>query len=106
MNSSILAQYLALNATVYGFNRLQNALMKSMPTLGAQGLLDSFGPISPAGNLMGVKIQLSGLLTTQRNAPRKTVSTASTGTFHGSNVTVEYSCSTLKSALGAYTVKV
>lgn len=104
MNSSILAQYLALNATVYGFNRLQNALMKSMPTLGAQGLLDSFGPIG--GTLMGVKIQLSGLLTTQRNAPRKTVSTASTGTFHGSNVTVEYSCSTLKSALGAYTVKV
>ena len=89
-----------------------------MPTLGAQGLLDSFGPISPAGpisdgsvagvggTLMGVKIQLSGLLTTQRNAPRKTVSTASAGTFHGSNVTVEYSCSTLKSALGAYTVKV
>lgn len=56
--------------------------------------------------VLGVKVQVSGLLTTQRMAPRKTVSTVSTGTFHGPGTHVDYSSHTSKSALGSYTVKV
>jgi hypothetical protein len=136
LNSSILAQFLALNASKYRFNRLQHALYKSVGMVKpATALLDSFIPSLPSGrtslpaHIAGIKIQLSGLLTTQRAAPRKTVSTASVGTFNSPSITqvstggngsggasapssaalgttVEYSSSTMKSRLGAYTVKV
>lgn len=57
-------------------------------------------------SVLGVRVQVSGLLTTQRMAPRKTVSTVSAGTFHGPGTHVDYSSHTSKSALGSYTVKV
>jgi len=99
LNSSILAQFLALNASKYGFARLRHYVLSAIPlTTIANPTTDSV--------ILGVKVQVSGLLTTQRMAPRKTVSTVTKGTFHGPNTHVDYSSHTSKSALGSYTVKV
>ena len=107
LNSYILAQYLAVNASKYGFARLRQSLLSSVCNniQNAAAMPSDHGEPSA---ILGVKVQLSGLLTTQRNAPRKTVSTVSVGTFHGKNLntSVEYASSTSKSNLGAYTVKV
>jgi hypothetical protein len=100
LNSSILAQYLAIAASKYGFARLQHYVLYCIP-------LTAVSSPSPTGSsILGVKVQVSGLLTTQRMAPRKTVSTVSAGTFHGPGTHIDYSTHTSKSALGSYTVKV
>jgi hypothetical protein len=122
LNSSILAQFLALNASKYGFARLRHYVLSAIPlsttttparagtessgyATPVQGKLGSLTQVSLAG-ILGVKVQVSGLLTTQRMAPRKTVSTVSAGTFHGPGTLIDYSSHTSKSALGSYTVKV
>jgi hypothetical protein len=111
LNSSILAQFLALNASKYGFARLRHYVLSVIP-LTVERTLDpttgngTFSPQSAESSILGVKVQVSGLLTTQRMAPRKTVSTVSAGTFHGPGTHVDYSSHTSKSALGSYTVKV
>jgi hypothetical protein len=99
LNSSILAQFLALNASKYGFARLRHYVLSAIP-------LTAVANPTTESVIVGVKVQVSGLLTTQRMAPRKTVSTVSTGTFHGLNTHLDYSSHTSKSALGSYTVKV
>jgi len=99
LNSSILAQFLALNASKYGFARLRHYVLSVIP-------LNTATTQTNESSILGVKVQVSGLLTTQRMAPRKTVSTVSAGTFHGPNTHVDYSSHTSKSALGSYTVKV
>lgn len=128
LNSAILAQYLAVNASKYGFARLRQSLLSAIPLgnsmyagqvlnntraqLAGQEVGAVAGQVSGldvTSTIIGIKVQLSGLLTTQRNAPRKTVSTVSVGTFHGGDgrhTAVDYASSTSKSTLGAYTVKV
>jgi hypothetical protein len=105
LNSSILAQFLALNASKYGFARLRHYVLSVIP-LTTTTVNGTFSPQSAESSILGVKVQVSGLLTTQRMAPRKTVSTVSAGTFHGPGTHVDYSSHTSKSALGSYTVKV
>lgn len=103
LNSSILAQFLAMNASKYGFARLRHYVLSVIPLTDISTLTSS-GPTG--SSILGVKVQVSGLLTTQRMAPRKTVSTVSAGTFHGPGTHIDYSSHTSKSALGSYTVKV
>lgn len=102
LNSSILAQFLALNASKYGFARLRQYVLTSIPL----STIASTQNTNTGHSVLGVRVQVSGLLTTQRMAPRKTVSTVSAGTFHGPGTHVDYSSHTSKSALGSYTVKV
>jgi len=102
LNSSILAQFLALNASKYGFARLRQYVLTSIPLSAGNRSTQN----TNANSVLGVRVQVSGLLTTQRMAPRKTVSTVSAGTFHGPGTHVDYSSHTSKSALGSYTVKV
>jgi len=105
LNSSILAQFLALNASKYGFARLRHYVLSAIPLTTIAGIENTTNPTTDSV-ILGVKVQVSGLLTTQRMAPRKTVSTVTKGTFHGPNTHVDYSSHTSKSALGSYTVKV
>lgn len=107
LNSSILAQFLALNASKYGFARLRQYVLNSIPlsTIWSSEARRSTQNTN-TNSVLGVRVQVSGLLTTQRMAPRKTVSTVSAGTFHGPGTHVDYSSHTSKSALGSYTVKV
>ena len=115
LNSNILAQYLAINASKYNFNRLQNILLSAVHIIKRNALaIDTVQERSqPMRLVTGVKVQLSGLLTTQRAAPRKTVYTASAGTFSVEGVRtsanspiVDYSSSTSKSRDGAFNIKV
>jgi hypothetical protein len=79
MDAAILSQYLAINLSTQGFSRVTNLLLNAVPYLNP----------SYAFNLScitGVKVQLSGLLTSQRNRSRKSVYTASAGTFHSSAI--------------------
>jgi len=115
LNSNILAQFLAMNASKYGFTRLRHYVLSAIP-------LTTVSSLTTSSVIVGVKVQVSGLLKTQRNAPRKTVSTVSVGTFHGNTTkiqlagsspnidpiktSVDYSSHTSKSTLGSYTVKV
>lgn len=100
-NAQILSRYLALNAHRHGFNRMQNTLLNVVPFIRA----DLTNAPLPS-HITGIKVQLSGLLTTQRQAPRKTVSSAQAGTFHGVNVQTDYGMSESKSKMGAFCVKV
>ena len=112
MDASILAQYIAINLSTHGFNRVINRLLNAMPFLNPNYVHNSSA-------ITGIKVQVSGLLTSQRNRSRKTVYTASAGTFSSnkslfgaaaraqlSSTLVDYSTYTTKSGLGAYTVKV
>lgn len=109
LDATILAQYLALNASKYGFTRMMNYLLSVVPYI---------SPASPSGTNMsyttGVKVQLSGLLTSQRNSARKSVYTASAGTFHTSDMgkiqglytVIHHGSHTTKSRLGSFCVNV
>lgn len=114
MDASILAQYLAINLSKHGFSRIMNLLLNAVPYLSPNYAFN-------LSYITGVKVQLSGLLTSQRNRSRKTVYTVSAGTFHNNSlsskasageldtnnlVTINYGSYTSKSGLGAFTVKV
>jgi ribosomal protein S3 len=117
MDASILAQYLAINASKHGFNRMTALLLNAVPYLNPDYAL-------ALSCITGVKVQLSGLLTSQRNRSRKSVYTASAGTFSSSSnnhipvgdatilngtdshLQIDYATQTAKSRLGAFTVKV
>ena len=114
LDSSILNQYVAINASKYNFNRIQKLLFNKVSPMmdsdvnaprdefihqeqGAQNTV----PIS------GLKMELAGRLTTQRSIPRKTVSNAHIGKFKGADQifknTAQYAS---KNKLGAFTIKV
>lgn len=105
MDATILAQYLAINLSKHGFSRVTNLLLNAVPYLNPTAQFN-------LSCITGVKVQLSGLLTSQRNRSRKSVYTASAGTFHSSSSTyiselvTDYASYTSKSGLGAFTVKV
>lgn len=116
LDSSIFAQYLSMNSKTYSFNRLFDLLKASLPVVVAK---DSVG-VSPHGTEMnlsqnenhlsyitGVKVALSGRLTTQRSIPRQTTSAnrlglAAKGNFKNN----DYNSFTSKNKLGAFTMKV
>lgn len=134
LDSSILAQYLAINTSKYNFTKLQKSVFKNLPALKdnsritltsrpfqnsstSQGV--SFSEtLDVNGNndllfspplITGIKIELSGRLTTQRSVPRKTVSNCYTGSFtvnESLNRSLAFSQYTSKNKLGAYTIKV
>lgn len=61
----------------------------------------------PISHITGVKIKLSGRLTTQRSIPRQTIESVRIGSSaHGINGITDYSQHTSKNKLGAYTMKV
>ena len=99
LDSSILAQYVAINAGKYNFLRMQKMTFKALR--GAKGLLPS--------QLTGVKLELAGRLTTQRSIPRKTVENGHTGSFTVNkqlNSSLDFSQYASKNKLGAFTIKV
>ena len=113
LNSSILAQYLALNAGKYNFTRMQKMVFKKAPTFDLNDI--SLNKEILPGLTTGVKLELAGRLTTQRSIPRKTVENKHTGSFtvdhrvssgQPQNPFVNLSQYTSKNKLGTYTIKV
>jgi hypothetical protein len=106
LDSSIFAQYLTANAGKYSFNRILDMLKGSLPTVVSEGSVDD-STVTPTSHITGVKIKLSGRLTTQRSGPRQTVQAGRLGSSaKGEFGTVDYSKHTAKNKLGAFTMKV
>lgn len=106
LDSSIFAQYLTANGGKYSFNRILDMLKGSLPTVVSDGSVDD-SSVSPASHITGVKIKLSGRLTTQRSSPRQTVQAGRLGSSaKGQYGLVDYSQHTAKNKLGAFTMKV
>jgi len=79
-------------------------LKASLPTVVSEGSAESTLPVS---HITGVKVKLSGRLTTQRSSPRQTVQAGRLGSSaKGAYSTVDYSQHTAKNKLGAFTMKV
>lgn len=105
LNSHILAKYLRLNTKRYSFNRLKKMLLKKRPLINSTHL-----PLKyklPTA-IVGMKIEISGRLQTERSKPRQTVSMAQLGSINSDNKTflVDFGSYTSKNAKGAFTVKV
>lgn len=91
-------------------------LKGSIPTVVSEGSIDDtsvaslafpFGEPEGVSHVTGVKVKLSGRLTTQRAAPRQTVQAGRIGSSaKGQYSTVDYSQHTAKNKLGAFTMKV
>lgn len=103
LESSILSQYLALNASKYNFLRMKKILFQK--SLGGTDTAHTYLPSLSTG----VKMELSGRLTTQRSIPRKTVTNAHKGSFTVSNkldASLNLNQYTSKNKFGTYTMKV
>lgn len=106
LESSIFAQYLSVNSNKYSFNRIFDMLKGSLPTVVSEGSVDETS-VAPTSHITGVKIKLSGRLTTQRSSPRQTVQASRLGSAaKGPYGTVDFSQHTAKNKLGAFTMKV
>ena len=93
-NSSIFSQYLSHNAFANTFVQFQNSILTS-PSRNASAL---------PGSLSGIRIQVSGRMTTERIVPRITQKSYGVGTTH--NAKTNYTKYTHKNFFGAYTIKV
>lgn len=106
LDSSILAQYLSANSHKYSFNRLFDILKANLPTVVAQGSVDET-TVNPTSHITGVRIKLSGRLTTQRAGPRQTVKANRLGSSAKESYGItDFSQYTSKNKLGAFTVKI
>jgi hypothetical protein len=126
LDSYILNQYIAINASKYNFNRIQkllfnqisnvnvsNAQNVSLDTQGTNPALPDSRISSANTSVSGLKVELSGRLTTQRSIPRKTVSSAHIGKFKGASTTMVKDTTQFdpqsyasKNKIGAFTIKV
>lgn len=103
LDSTILAQYIAHNSRSNNFLQFQEAIL-SYPSLHVSSLPSS---------IAGMKIQLSGRITTEAVIPRITVKSSLLGAFT-SKITgnsrnsfhIDYGKYTTKNELGAFTIKV
>jgi hypothetical protein len=114
LNSYILAQYIAMNTRKYNLKAITNSLFTRVQLSGPDS-----APLLPA-QILGLKVKISGRLTTQRSVPRQTVQTVQIGSFSSSAIAqavskpgsdyaegvVEYAAYTSKNKKGAFTVKV
>jgi hypothetical protein len=97
-NSDILAKFIALNGKKYNFIRIRKNIFNKVDIAKGNQL---------PSKLSGIKIKLSGRLTTERMRPRATVQTAEKGSFiKGKNSLVHSSKYTSKNKMGSFTVKV
>lgn len=114
LNSYVLAQYIAMNTRKYNLKAITNSLFTRVQLSGPDST-----PLLPA-QILGLKVKISGRLTTQRSVPRQTVQTVQIGSFSSSAIAqavskpgaghaegvVEYAAYTSKNKKGAFTVKV
>jgi len=107
LNSCILAEYLRMNARKYHFRHLKRKLFKKTGITKNPSSLKASNLKLPS-HIVGIKIQISGRLVTERARPRQTVSTAQVGPIKSDNKTllVDFGSYTGKNANGAFTVKV
>lgn len=116
LDSYILAQYIAINTAKYNFTRIQRAIFGALqfPVLKASEAPVATEDTTLPSYITGMKIRISGRLTTQRSVPRQTVQTAQVGSFSSSHIPSNSKASGIissasfstKNQKGAFTVKV
>ena len=109
LDSSILAQYVAINAGKYNFLRMQKMTFKALRCASTKANRVSRDGGALPSQLTGVKLELAGRLTTQRSIPRKTVENGHTGSFTVNkqlSSSLDFSQYASKNKLGAFTIKV
>jgi ribosomal protein S3 len=106
LDSSILAQFVALNAGKYNFTRLQKQIFDKVKAIQGKVSTVSLDGSTTAlpSTISGVKLELAGRLTTQRSIPRKTVENGHIGSFQASNMNFNQYAS--KNKIGAFNIKV
>lgn len=104
LDSSILAQYVAINAGKYNMLRMQKMMFKGV------SLTDTgTDKVNLPSQMTGVKLELAGRLTTQRSIPRKTVENGHIGSFTVNKTlksSLDFSQYASKNKLNAFTIKV
>lgn len=89
LDTTILAKYIAMNVHKYNFTRVQKLLYKNMSFFESKRINEviTFSNRKQPSDLhlsilvTGLKMEISGRLTTQRSIPRKTVSSSHTGSL-------------------------
>jgi len=107
LNRKILAEYLRINVRKYNFRRMKKKFFKKRGISKYPNSTKALNIKLPS-QIIGVKIQISGRLVTERARPRQTVSTAQIGPINSNNIglLVDFGTYTGKNANGAYRVKV
>lgn len=107
LNRDILARYLSMNRDRYTFSRLKTELFKRVKIVSNAKSGKSEEAKLPS-HIVGMKVEVSGRLVTERSRPRQTVSSAQIGRISGDRgkLVVDYGSHTNKNAKGSYTVKV
>lgn len=95
INSSIFSQYLFHNSSANTFVHFQNAILKYPSWHGKE--LPSY--------ITGIKVEVSGRLTTERIIPRVTKKSMVFGSLSGADY-LDYASYTGKNYLGSFTIKV
>ena len=108
LDSYILNQYIAINTSKYNFNRIQKLLFNKISSVNASDAKNVSSDAQGSNtSVSGLKMELSGRLTTQRSIPRKTVSSAQIGNFKGGSTMIKDTTSyASKNKIGAFTIKV
>ncbi|CAG8581498.1 20766_t:CDS:1 [Cetraspora pellucida] len=123
LNSKILAQYIALNASRYRFRQIRRSLFKKIPLVGGNPQQNDLNATSALRwiqlsrlgqqilptHLSGVKIQISGRMSLRKGSARTSVINKSIGSFrfHSlKNTMIDYAKVERKNQNGAYCVKV
>ncbi|CAG8666968.1 4044_t:CDS:1 [Scutellospora calospora] len=123
LNSKILAQYIALNASRYRFRQIRRSLFKKIPLVGGKQQQNNLNATSALKwvqlsrlgqqilptHLSGVKVQISGRMGFRKGSSRTSVINKSIGSFrfHSlKNTMIDYAKVERKNQNGAYCVKV
>lgn len=106
LNAYILAQFIALATEQNKFTRIVSKLLGKVSIV-----KDIKAPKSLASELpsqiVGIKVQVSGRLVSERSRPRFTVQTAQIGSFtNDKRALIDMSSYSTKNAKGAFTIKV
>jgi hypothetical protein len=106
LDAHILRQYIRFNRQDYKFVNITNKLFGSLFVIKRPNRKLSLISKLPS-HILGLKIRISGRLTSERSRPRFTVQTAETGTFSKNNLSLlQVRSSTAKNKKNRFTVKV
>jgi ribosomal protein S3 len=106
LNSYILAQYIACNAQNYKLVQIVRRVFSFVAPVKNTQSIEALASALPS-HIVGIKVEVSGRLVTERSRPRQTVQTAQIGSFSKSNISlVDKRSYTTKNKKGALTIKV
>jgi ribosomal protein S3 len=106
LNCYILAQWIASNTQNYRFVNITRRVFSKVGPVKNTGSNKTINSLMPS-HIVGIKVQLSGRLVSERSRPRQTTQTKEIGTFSKNSLSIINIASfTTKNKKGAFTIKV